>query len=272
MTADAPALPQSSALAARLVWRAESESTNTELVREAGADPAQWPHFSVLLTDTQLSGRARLDRTWASAPGSGLAISVLIRPQFPVESYGWIALLAGIAMTEAVAAVLAESGLEPERAALKWPNDVLVDGKKICGTLAEITGERAVVIGAGLNTEMSAEQLPVAHATSLAVLGARVTPDAIVSLYLSRFRELYDGLVAAGGDAVASGLAARVTARCDTLGRDVRVEMPAGRTLLGRAEGIDPGGRLIVRDATSGESAPIAAGDITHLRFPTPGA
>ncbi|RLP75972.1 biotin--[acetyl-CoA-carboxylase] ligase [Mycetocola tolaasinivorans] len=267
MTADAPLLPRSTAIAQRLRWVSESGSTNADLLAAATADSAQWPHFSVLLTDTQVAGRGRLDRAWSSPSGSGLAISLLIRPagKLPMGSYGWLSLLAGTAMAEAVNSRLSAAGVAPD-ARVKWPNDVLVAGKKICGVLAEITADASVVIGTGINTAMTAEQLPVDTATSLAVLGADPDADALLHAYLTTFAELYDALVASGGDAEASGLRRRVEARCDTLGRSVRVELPGGRFRFGRAERLDRDGRIVILDTETGERDTVSAGDITHLR------
>ncbi|WP_030149019.1 biotin--[acetyl-CoA-carboxylase] ligase [Mycetocola saprophilus] len=267
MTEDAPSLTRSRALAQRLRWLAESGSTNADLLALATADAAGWPHLSVLLTDTQVAGRGRLDRVWTSPSGSGLAISLLVRPagKLPMESYGWLSLLAGTAMAEAINARLSAAGAAPD-ARVKWPNDVLVAGKKICGVLAEISADGSVVIGTGINTAMTAAQLPVDTATSLAVLGADPDPDALLAEYLAVFIELYDALVAAGGDAEASGLRARVEARLDTLGRSVRVERPGGVFQFGRALALDADGRIVIVDADTGAHTTVSAGDITHLR------
>jgi BirA family biotin operon repressor/biotin-[acetyl-CoA-carboxylase] ligase len=144
----------------------------------------------------------------------------------------------------------------------KWPNDVLVGGRKVCGVLAELLPARdAVVIGAGLNLAMRAEQLPVPTATSVAVEGGDPDPDTALAGYLGHLRRLIDGYLADGGDAEASGLAARARELCVTLGREVRVELPDGRILEGVATGLDAAGRLVV----DGES--VAAGDVTHARL-----
>src|SRR5690554_3037188 len=98
-------LPLSQAHAARLEFLEECGSTNTELVIRA-ADA--WPHFSVVATDSQTAGRGRLDRVWVAPPGQTLAVSVLLRPTFPLESYGWLPLIAGLAMARTVDAALPE--------------------------------------------------------------------------------------------------------------------------------------------------------------------
>src|SRR5690554_1292783 len=147
-------LPLSTAQAARLEFLPECGSTNTELVIRA-ADA--WPHFSVVATTSQTAGRGRLDRVWVAPPGQTLAVSVLLRPTFALESYGWLPLIAGLAMARAVESSLpggtlrqaqgAETSLVgqpplPElvegRVAVKWPNDVQIDGLKVSGLLAEL--------------------------------------------------------------------------------------------------------------------------------------
>ncbi|TAM71894.1 MAG: biotin--[acetyl-CoA-carboxylase] ligase [Microbacteriaceae bacterium] len=263
-------LSRSSAVVPRLTVLEHAGSTNDELVRAAtGADAASWPELSVIVTDDQRSGRGRLGRTWSAPAGTSLAVSVLLRPEaaadaagsgLSVDSLGWIPLLAGLAMTRAV------RGLGVD-ATLKWPNDVMVDGKKLCGILSELLpGATGVVVGAGLNVSIGSDQLPVDTATSLALSGVvDPDPDAALAAYLTHLQTLYRGFVAAGGDAEASGLRRDVASVCDTVGRAVRVQLPTGEPLLGTAIGLDELGRLIVD--TGGSPRVVAAGDVTHLRY-----
>ncbi len=123
-------LPRSAALAARLEVLPSAGSTNDELMaRATGEDP--WPHLSIVATDTQTRGRGRLGRTWTAPPGRSLAVSVLLRPGLPLDALGWLPLLAGVAVTRALAGL----GV-PAR--LKWPNDVLIGDRKVCGILSEL--------------------------------------------------------------------------------------------------------------------------------------
>lgn len=257
----------STAAAERLLWRESSPSTNAELLELA----AELPHFAVLATDWQTAGRARLDRTWTSPAGASLAISVLLRPTLPdgrplpPDAYGWISLATGLAMSDAIAAVAPD--LEP---VVKWPNDVLVGDRKIAGILAEIAPDGSIVVGIGVNVAMTEDQLPVPTATSLRVLGVDMRAelaDELLAGFLRRFRSLIDGLLAAGGDAVASGLRERVVADCTTLGHEVRVELPGTDPVFGRAVGLDAAGRLELRRADDDSTVSIAAGDIVHLRY-----
>ncbi len=250
--------PQAEAVTSRFEAIDESASTNAAL-RALSSDVAAWPHLSVLLTENQTAGRGRLDRSWVTPAGSALAISVLLRdlPPSP-ELMGWIPLIAGVAMSQAVAAQLPE-----HEVAVKWPNDVVVDGRKISGILAESTGT-AVIVGAGVNTAMTEQQLPVPTATSFAVLDERADADLLVATYVRRLDDLVSSL-AAWGDAARSGVYDAVSAQCASLGREVDVSLPDGTALHGTALRLEPDGRLCVR--SDGIEHLIAAGDVVHARL-----
>ena len=260
-------LPASSDRVPRLIRLPSIASTNGELVRLA--EDQELPAFTTLVTDHQTAGRGRRGRSWVAPAGTSLAISVLLRPSGPdgvaldPSRYSWLSLAAGIAMTDAVAAVLPDAEV-----GFKWPNDVQVAGKKICGVLGELLPSGGgAVMGAGINVTMTAPQLPVPTATSLAIEGAvgDDIPDRVLSVYLARLVELVDSYGSHGGDAEASGLRAEAVERCTTLGRQVRAELPGGAELVGSAVGIDLLGRLQIR-SESGRVEAVAAGDIIHLR------
>jgi BirA family biotin operon repressor/biotin-[acetyl-CoA-carboxylase] ligase len=247
----------------------EAGSTNdvlAELVRTGDEPP-----FSTVVTLNQTSGRGRLGRVWTAPRDKTLAASVLIRPEplagsvpFP---FGWVPLLAGAAMSVSIDALIGGG-----RTGLKWPNDVQVDGRKVCGILAELTPSvDAVIVGTGVNLTLTDEELPVPTATSLALAGVGARGDELVDLVLSRylgeFAELLNRLVAAGGDAIASGAHRTVSEWCRTLGRDVRVSLPGGDDLFGTATGIDETGRVIIRGHADNRITAVSAGDVTHLRY-----
>lgn len=261
-------LPASAALVARLVVLDAVGSTNSELVRLVAADPGAWPAPAVLVTDRQTAGRGRLGRVWSARAGDSLAISLLLRPDVPRERLGWLSLAAGAAMTEALAGL----GV-PARA--KWPNDVLIGGRKVCGVLAEVLPEPSgavgslgagVVIGAGLNHAAAREDLPVPTATSLAAEGGPTDPDLLIAAYLTRLLPLVRAFEAAGGDPDASGLRARVRSTSDTIGRRVRVSRPDG-DVLGEAVDIDPDGRVVVDRGPILGTVACSTGDVEHLRY-----
>ena len=253
----------SSVAAARLVALPWAESTNDELAERAlSGAPSDWPEFSVLVTDTQTMGRGRLGRSWTAPPGTMLAISVLLRPMRAgirdERAKGWIPLLAGLAMRNAL------TMLGPD-AELKWPNDVLIDGRKVCGILAEAQPDGVIILGSGVNLTMTDDDLPVPTATSMLIAGAESDADVVLAAYLTELREVYGRFAAAGGDAEASGLRAAVAEACSTLGRTVRVQLPGAQDLVGVAAGLDGSGRLVVE--ASGRRTAVSAGDVTHLRY-----
>lgn len=262
-------LPVTTTLVPRLEILAQAGSTNDELARRVrdDADGTLWPDRSVLVTDDQRNGRGRLGRVWTTPPGASLAVSILLRPvtsagtPLDLAAYGWLPLLAGAAL----AAALRDLGVQ---AGVKWPNDVLIDGRKVSGILSELLPSAdGAIVGTGINLRQRAEELPTDRSTSLALAGLE-TPDADVVLagYLRAFTALYDAYLAADGDAEESGLRAVVTEACVTLGRSVRVELPGRADLTGTAERIDADGRLVVRPLAGGEPVAVAAGDVTHVR------
>lgn len=264
MPSPAASLPLSAAVSPRLQVVETTGSTNADLVAAVVADPAAWPHLSLVLTRDQRSGRGRLDRTWTAAPGAALAVSVVVRVEgLPAESRGWIPLVAGAAMTRAAASQARGTG---HTVAMKWPNDVLLDGGKLCGILAEaVPGHPdAVVIGAGVNTRMTTAELPVPAATSFAVAGIEVDEDRLLADWLTALDEHLRALSSGAGDAAATGVLGEVEALCATLGAQVRVSLPDGTTLEGRAQRLDSAGRLVVDDGA--RETVVAAGDVVHVR------
>ncbi|MFG1952227.1 biotin--[acetyl-CoA-carboxylase] ligase [Micromonospora sp. NPDC048830] len=260
----------------RLELRAETGSTNAEAAEAAGAGE---PEGLVVVAERQTAGRGRRGRGWQSPARAGIAASVLLRPgeavpergwpPAPTTGYGWLPLLAGVALVEAVAR-LAELD-----AALKWPNDLLVDGAKCAGILAEAAPgpspaqAPAIVLGIGLNVTLRADELPEnptgLPATSLQLAGAATTDrDPLLRALLRSLADWYDRWRSAGGDAQASGLREAYLAACATVGRPVRVLLPGGDELTGTAVGVDPDGQLLV-DTPAGRRT-LAAGDVLHLR------
>ncbi|MCM4084015.1 biotin--[acetyl-CoA-carboxylase] ligase [Paractinoplanes hotanensis] len=248
---------------------AETASTNADV----GAAVAKGePEGLVVVAEQQTAGRGRRDRQWVSPARAGLTLSVLLRPGRPDRehewrtlspaTFGWLPLLAGVALCDAV-----ERVAEVE-ATLKWPNDLLVGDRKCAGILAEVSGD-AVVVGLGLNVTTRAEELPETNglpATSLRVAGAAVTDrDPLLRALLRGFASWYAGWREAGGDAEMSGLLAAYRRSCSTIGRQVRVLLPAGETLTGEATEVDAAGQLVVRTADGAEHR-VSAGDVLHVR------
>ncbi|WP_229075694.1 biotin--[acetyl-CoA-carboxylase] ligase [Actinoplanes sp. DH11] len=253
----------------RIDVRAETGSTNADAADAArGAEP----EGLVVVAESQSAGRGRRDRQWVSPPRAGLTLSVLLRPSAPDAergwpaappgSFGWLPLLAGVALREAVTRV---SGVE---AALKWPNDLLVGDRKCAGILAEVAGD-AIVIGIGLNVSTRADELPATTgvpATSLLVAGAEEADrDPLLRALLRGFARWYEGWREAGGDAEMCGLTAEYRRGCATIGRAVRVLLPGGGELTGEATTVDGDGQLVIRTADGTEHR-VSAGDVLHVR------
>jgi BirA family biotin operon repressor/biotin-[acetyl-CoA-carboxylase] ligase len=228
-------------------WFAELDSTNRYLVDEARAGA---PAGLVAVADHQTAGRGRLGRVWVAPPGASLLTSVLLRPALPPDRRHLLVTAAGLAMAEAVEAT---TGVV---AGMKWPNDLLVGDRKLCGILAEAAGD-ALVVGLGVNVEW-ADVPPelTAVATACNLEGGRPTDrrtllDAFLGRYAARLADL---------DAARRDYEARLV----TLGRRVRVEQ-AGHVLVGTARGIDDDGRLLVESGAGGVEA-VAVGDVVHDR------
>lgn len=226
------------AIGAPLTIRDVTGSTNDDAKRAAKEGA---PSGAVFLAEEQTAGRGRMGRTWVSPRGENLLFSVLVRPSCPPSRVPPLALVAGLAVRDAVARAL----VDESRPKVKWPNDVHVDGKKIAGVLVEsiVAGSRveAVIVGIGLNVhtrELPPELAPIA--TSISLAGAPRPPDRAAIL-----ADVLAGLDRDLGHVAARGLGlvhARLSA-ADAL-RGKRVSGEAG---AGIAEGIDPDGRLLVR-------------------------
>ncbi len=244
---------------ARVQVVALTESTNADLVADVAA-----PDRSALAAEHQSAGRGRLDRSWSSPPRAGITVSALLRPPVPLALWGWLPLLTGVAVHEAIRAT---TGIET---GLKWPNDVLSAGNgdfrdKLAGILAQTAGD-AVVLGIGVNVSTTAEELPATNATSLALEGAPdVDRTALLIAILTTLDARFAQWVDCDADAAACGLASAYEQRCVTLGRAVRVTMAGDDAPVdGEAVGLDDLGRLLVR--TPDGTRTIGAGDVEHLR------
>ena len=237
-----------------LVLVAETGSTNAD-VRAAALDGRAGPGY-VVVAEHQTAGRGRLDRTWVAAPGEALTFSALVRPELvPAERWGWLPLLAGLAVVDAV------RGLR-----LKWPNDVWdASGGKVAGILVERVDAPSgpmAVIGIGLNVT-GAPDLP--GASSLARAGGDdLHRPTVLALVLGALAARFEAWHSARGDADAAGLAADYRAACATLGAEVRVDLPGDQVLTGRGEEIAADGSLVL--ATAGGPQRVAAGDVSHVR------
>jgi BirA family biotin operon repressor/biotin-[acetyl-CoA-carboxylase] ligase len=264
----------------RLDLRAETGSTNADA---ASAARDGEPEGLVVVAEAQTAGRGRRGRSWTSPPRAGITTSVLLRPGVavpgrewpaaPPSTYGWLPLMAGVALVEVV------TRLAEVPAVLKWPNDLMVGDLKCAGILAEgvPNGPRgpganpqsagAVVVGIGLNVTLRAGELPSDRpATSLQLASAAMTDrDPLLRALLRGLGGWYGRWRLAAGDAEACGLLEAYRHHCGTIGRSVRVQLPSGAELAGEATTVDADGQLVVRTA-EGSHHSVAAGDVLHVR------
>ena len=238
----------------------QTGSTNSDLAQRARSGAAAG---SVLVTDFQSAGKGRQGRSWVAPRGANISLSVLLRPDVEIARWTWLPLLAGLAVVEGVRRVA------DEPAVLKWPNDVLVGERKLCGILAERVETPqgpACVVGIGLNVWLAAEELPVPTATSLALLAGErgerpPSRNLVIATVLAAFELIVGRWEALEDDTL---FAASYLQRCATIGRRVRVHLAGGATVEGVAEAVDHDGRLVVRTGTGPQT--FGAGDVVHLR------
>ncbi len=239
---------------------AHTGSTNTDLAQRARSGAVAG---SVLVTDFQSAGKGRQGRSWVAPRGANVAMSVLLRPDVETARWTWLPLLAGLAVVEGVR----RAANVP--AVLKWPNDVLVGERKLCGILAErveTPSGPACVVGIGLNVWLAAEELPVPTATSLALLAADrgerpPSRNLLIATVLAAFELIVRRWEVLEDDTL---FAASYLQRCETVGRRVQVHLAENTTVEGVAEAIDHDGRLVVRTAAGLRT--FSAGDVVHLR------
>ncbi len=240
----------------REILRYEEVGSTNDLARAQGE--AGTPEGLVIMAEEQTAGRGRLGRRWLAPKGSSLQFSVLLRPKLPPSLAFRLTQMAALAVADAAQA---EFGLS---AALKWPNDVLLNNRKCAGILIETAfeGDRLAfaVLGIGLNVNFSMRNLPdlAPLATTLAdELGYPVDRDALSQALLARLDDYY-GRLSSGAD-----FHAEWKSRLTTLEQNVRVATPDGIE-TGTAEDVAPDGALILR--TAGRLIRLYAGDVTIVK------
>jgi BirA family biotin operon repressor/biotin-[acetyl-CoA-carboxylase] ligase len=237
----------------RVEWRQEVDSTQ-RLARDLARGGAE--EGATVIAESQTAGRGRLGRQWHSPPGVNLYCSVVLRPRLAPAAVPPLALVVGLAVADAVAAV---SGMQ---AALKWPNDVLLGGRKIAGILTELDAElervHAVIVGIGVNVNGDGFPPELADkATSLRLATGRpVDRAAFTAGLLAALEGRYRRFLAAGFAAMRSEWEA-----CSALtGKEVRVTAPEGE-VAGRVLGVDDDGAL--RLAGPRGEVRVMAGEVT---------
>lgn len=235
-----------------------ASSTNAIALRIA-ADGA--PHGTVVIAEEQTAGRGRFGRTWYSEKSAGIYASVILRPRLAPSAAPALTLAAGLAVYEAVASV---TGLTPD---IRWPNDLLLDGKKVGGILTEMSAEtdriHAVVVGVGLNVnhaEMPAELRPIA--SSLRIAGGKgYSRIQLFAALLRQLQRFYALLLERG-----SGAIAKEWERRSSFARGKRVRVTAGGAeSIATTEGLDPAGALRLR-FDDGRAEALTSGEVFEIK------
>jgi BirA family biotin operon repressor/biotin-[acetyl-CoA-carboxylase] ligase len=243
----------------RLYCEETVDSTNRvamELARRGA------PEGTVVLADCQTAGRGRLQRSWQSPPGCNLYLSVILRPAIPPHDASQITLLAGVAVAEAISVVCSE------RVGIKWPNDLLIGGRKVCGILTEARTARGVidsiVVGVGLNVNVERANFDPAHretATSLREeTGREHSREDLLFLLCERLEKWYGTFLHEGFAPVREAWLARV----EMAGKRLRV-LFLDEVQEGVFAGIDRDGALLIADE-QGAVRRITAGDATIMK------
>ena len=238
-----------------LEWHDEVGSTNALAVEAARAGA---PELTVVGADVQTAGRGRRGRAWHAPAGTSLQVSVVLRPDVDEDALPLVVLLAGVVVAE-----VASAHVPHVPVSLKWPNDVLVGGRKAAGILSErVPG--AVILGIGLNTDWRGVKRPaeLGDATSLAeAAGGPVDRWRVLAGLLG----VLDRRYAQWREAPLEVLRP-YRERSATIGRDVRAIAGDGSVIEGRATDVGPDGALEV--VAGGVSHRLHAGDVTHIRAP----
>jgi BirA family biotin operon repressor/biotin-[acetyl-CoA-carboxylase] ligase len=241
----------------------------TTMARAAELAEAGVPEGATVVADEQTAGRGRLGRAWVAPPGSALLVSVVLRPPLAIGQAWLIVSLAGVALADTVHQVLAAAGSRAT-VGLKWPNDLLLDGRKAAGLLAEAgAGGQAggrlpwVVLGMGVNVgeamDFPAELAGRATSVGLAA-GRRVDRAELLGAWGRRFMAGYGDL----GAGPTTPLLLAYRDRLETLGRRVRAERLSGDPVVGTAVDLTASGNLVIL-TDIGARVEIATADVEHV-------
>jgi len=248
-------------IGSRCLLMPEVGSTNSELMRLATQDAGAIPDGTVLLAERQTRGRGRLQRNWLTSAQHSLAMSVLLRPPLAPTEVAQLPLLTAVAVQQALAPFVAQPESAPLR--IKWPNDILCEGRKLAGILIEMRAEpgtvQAVVIGIGINVRSPEDGWPQ-DLTDIAgdmstVAGSRIKRMDVAGAVLRRLDALYNEYLAQGFEPIREAWW-QEHAACD-----MPVRVHNGSTYIdGIAEALDVDGALLLR--TAGGVQRIIAGDL----------
>jgi BirA family biotin operon repressor/biotin-[acetyl-CoA-carboxylase] ligase len=232
-------------------WRVSvvdlTASTQSDLAELVNASVAK--SGELIVADFQSAGRGRLDRSFEAPPESALLFSFFLKPKRVRSDWSFISFLAAIAMHEVIFKDMTD------KVSLKWPNDILIDDKKVAGLLAQQIGD-GVIVGIGLNVAMDTDELPVPTATSLALSGSNnLDRNTLLSDFLNRFESIFTEWESG------SDFLEKYRQISSTIGRQVRVEVLGRDPIEAEAVAISTQGALIL-----GDGFEVNVGDVVHLR------
>jgi BirA family biotin operon repressor/biotin-[acetyl-CoA-carboxylase] ligase len=233
-------------------WRVSvaevTDSTQDDIAEAITSSRAQ--SGDVIVANYQRSGRGRLQRTFLAAPDTALTFSLYLTPHREKSQWSFLPLLAGVAVAQSL-----NEDSSSEKVTLKWPNDLMINEKKVGGIISQAIGD-GVAIGIGINISMTEEELPVEGATSLALHNfLQVNRNQILSSLLNTFEEIFkrwdQGI----------SLRSHYSDLSSTIGSLIKAELPDGSAISGRALEISESGELVLDNGKH-----ISVGDIIHLR------
>lgn len=221
----------------------ETVDSTQKIAKQLGMDNA--PEGTVVIAEEQLQGRGRMDRPWHSPKYTGIWMSIILRPQIPLQKAPQLTLLTAVAITQAIEEV---TSLHPE---IKWPNDILLNGKKITGILTELQAEadkiHSVIIGIGMNVNQLQDDFPPelkSIATSLRIeKGEKINRSELIKEIFIRLEKLYLQYLKHGFYPIKVLWESYAT----SIGKNIRARTLSG-TLSGKALGITDDGVLLLED------------------------
>ena len=233
-----------------LIYFPALDSTHSHAAELARTGAAEG---TLVTTDDQTAGRGRIGRAWKSLPGHQLALSLVLRPSFPPH---FLVMASALAVAGAIETV---AGLAP---AIKWPNDVLVDGRKVCGILIE-TSPGVAILGIGLNVNgsLAGDAELASRATTLAEAAGHQLAREDLAIALIRHLDTLYASLASGGTTARERVRDAWRKRLVTLGRRVSIRQ-SGAEITGTAEDVDAGGALLLR-RDDGALQTITWGDVS---------
>ena len=247
-------LLKNSKLCKEIYYKDEIDSTN-EFAKGLAREGAV--HGTLIIADTQTEGKGRLGRTWVSPPKTGIWLSLILRPEIKPQYAGQLTLLGGLSMCEAIRNV---TGME---AYIKWPNDVVINGRKVCGILTEMNAEiervNHIVLGVGVNVNQITFGKDLPYATSLSIEGnTTYRRSIIVKEFIDIFESIYDSYKLSES---LKEFLPRYESKCITLHKEVKI-IEGGKEIRAIAKRIDENGNLIVLLADGSEKQ-VYAGEVS---------